>query len=57
MAKRKKPFKQVKAKPGRKVPVKRRKYTLELKAKVRAWKKVDKMKTTDIHKKLTAELQ
>ena len=56
MAKTKRPFKQVKPKPGRKVRAKRQQYTLELKEKVRAWKQVDRMKTTDIKKRLKAEL-
>ena len=56
MAKTKRPFKQVKPKPGRKVRAKRQQYSLELKEKVRAWKQVDRMKTTDIQKRLKAEL-
>ena len=36
--------KQPKAKPGRKVKLRRNSYTLELKAKAIAWKQVDKMK-------------
>ena len=56
MAKMKKPFKQNKAKPGRKVPQKRRQYKLGFKEKVRAWKVVDKMKPKDICKRVAAEL-
>ena len=56
MAKIKKPFKQNKVKPGRHVPLKRRQYTLEFKAKVRAWKIIDKLTTTQISKKVELEL-
>ena len=56
MPKVKKPFKQPKAKPGRKVPQKRRQFTLAFKAKVIAWKTVDKMKPCDIRKKVQTEL-
>ena len=56
MAKTNKHFKQNKAKPGRQVPLKRRKYTLEFKEKVRAWKLIDNMKNKDISKRVEAEL-
>ena len=44
--------KQPKAKPGRKVKLKRKSYPLDLKTTVIAWKKVDKMKTSEIQKRL-----
>ena len=50
MPKVKKPFKQPKAKPGRKVPQKRRQFTLGFKKKVIAWKTIDNMKPKEIHK-------
>ena len=50
------PFKQPKAKPGRKVPQKRRQFTLGFKKKVIAWKTIDNMKPKEIHKKVEAEL-
>ena len=56
MPKVKKPFKQPKAKPGRKVPQKRRQFTLAFKAKVIAWKNVDNMRPCDIRQKLYTEL-
>ena len=55
MAKTKRAYTKPKAKPGRKVILRRRSYTLELKAKARAWKQVDKMKTIAIQKKLKDE--
>ena len=56
MPKVKKPFKQPKAKPGRKVPQKRRQFTIGFKKKVIAWRTIDNMKPKEIHKKVEAEL-
>ena len=44
--------KQPKAKGGRKVKLKRKSYPFDLKTTVIAWKTVDKMKTSEIQKKL-----
>ena len=43
---------QPKAKPGRKVKLKRKSYSLQLKATAIAWKKIDKLKNSEIRKKL-----
>ena len=56
MAKIKKPFKQLKKKPGRKVRQKRCQYKLGLKAKVVHWKNVDKLAPKQIRIKVKAEL-
>ena len=52
MAKTKRAYTKPKAKPGRKDKLTRQSFTLEIKAKARAWKLVDGMKTTAIKKKL-----
>ena len=41
-----------KAKPGRKVKVKRQSYSIKLKTTAIAWKKQDKLKNSEIKKKL-----
>ena len=55
MAKTKRTYTKPKAKPGRKVKLTQKSFTLEIKAKERAWKLVDGMKTTAIKKKLKDE--
>ena len=57
MARTKRAYTKTKAKLGRKVILRQRSYTLELKAKARAWKKFDNMKTSAIQKKLKDEYQ
>ena len=44
--------KQPKAKPGRKVKLKRKSYSLQLKVTAVAWKNIDKLKNSEIRKKL-----
>ena len=55
MAKIKRPYIKIKAKPGRKAKATRQSYPLHLKPKARAWKLVDGMRTTD-KKKIVGRL-